>query len=104
MYKIAVIGDRDSVLGFMSLGISVFEVTSTAEATKTLRRIAKEQYAVIFITQNYAREMEEAIDGYRTAALPAVIPIPDRNGGGYGVSLMKSAVERAVGTDILFRD
>ena len=33
MYKIAVVGDRDSVLGFQALGLSVFP-TDTAEQAR----------------------------------------------------------------------
>jgi vacuolar-type H+-ATPase subunit F/Vma7 len=36
MYKIGIIGDRDTVLGFMALGFSVEDAASADEAAKKL--------------------------------------------------------------------
>ena len=47
MYKIAVIGDRDSVLGFRALGLDVFPTEDTDAGRRTLHRLAQEDYAVI---------------------------------------------------------
>ena len=51
MSKIAVVGDKDSILGFKSLGIPVFDVTDAEQAGITVNRLAKEKFAVIFITE-----------------------------------------------------
>ena len=48
MYKIAVIGDRDSVLGFRALGLDVFPTENTDAGRRTLHRLAQEDYAVIY--------------------------------------------------------
>ena len=37
MYKIAVVGDRDSVLGFQALGLSVFPVETAEEARRVIQ-------------------------------------------------------------------
>ena len=56
MYKIAVLGDRDSVLGFKALGLDIFPVEGTEEARHTLHKLAKpaagsqSEYAIIYIT------------------------------------------------------
>ncbi len=47
MYKVAVLGDRDSVLGFKALGLDVYPVTTAEEARKKLHELAKEDVAVI---------------------------------------------------------
>lgn len=106
MYKIGIIGERDSVLCFMALGFSVFPAESSAEAGKILHKLAKGgEYAAIFIVENYAMELEDEIARYKDSPLPAVICIPGREGTtGYGMANVKSAVERAVGADILFKD
>ena len=44
MYKIAVLGDRDSVLGFKALGLDIFPTEGTEEARQTLHKLAKEDY------------------------------------------------------------
>lgn len=103
MYKIAIIGERDSVLGFMALGFSVREAADVEEAKKQLHLLAKDpSVAVIFMVENYAQELEEDIAKYKDQPMPAVIPIPGRAGPtGYGMASIKTAVERAVGADIL---
>ena len=101
-YRIAAIGDKDSVLGFKALGLSVFPVESLDEARHTLHRIAKENYAVVYLTEQLAVQMEADIARYKDSLTPAVILIPGKEGSlGLGMSNIKTAVERAVGADIL---
>lgn len=105
MYKIGVIGDKDSIMGFKAVGMSVFPVTSPLEAQEILFKIADEQYAVIYITEQIAKGIMPAIEKYRDERFPAIIPIPGNQGSlGIGMSGVKKSVERAVGADILFRD
>ena len=106
MYKIGIIGDRDSVLGFMALGYAVHEAQNASEAAQKLHALVKtEEYAVIFITEELAMKMEEDIAKYKDVPLPAITIIPGSRGGtGYGMANIKSAVERAVGADILFKE
>lgn len=101
MYKIGIVGDRDSVLGFMSLGFGVFEAENAQIAGKYIEKLAKEDYAVIFIIQSYAKELSELIEKYVSKPLPAIMPIPDRTGSDYGESIIKNAVIKAIGADIL---
>ena len=44
MYKIGIIGERDSVLCFMALGFSVFPTESSEEAGKILHKLATVSY------------------------------------------------------------
>ena len=105
MYKIAIIGDRDSVLGFMALGFATFEAQSAEEVGKLLHKVARdESYAVIFIVENYAEQLVEEMAKYKDMPLPAVVSIPGRAGSnGFGMNSIRSAVERAVGADIIFK-
>ena len=52
MYKIGVIGDRDSILGFKSVGLDIYTTTEAAEARKILRTWAEGEYAIIYINKN----------------------------------------------------
>lgn len=61
MYKIAVMGNRESVLGFMALGFSVFAVTEKEEAESILNRLARENYAVIYITEAVMQKIQDKI-------------------------------------------
>ena len=104
-YKIGVIGDSESVVGFMAVGFSVFTVETAEEAAKELARLASEDYAILFITERFAKEIPDAIAAYKDSPLPSVITIPGKEGAtGYGLANIKKSVERAVGADILFKE
>lgn len=104
MYKVAVLGDRDSIYGFAALGLDTFPVTEHEEAAKTLKMLADgKRYAVIYITESLQNELESEIDRYVSDYLPAIIPIPGISGNtGKGIRNVKKSVERAVGSDIIF--
>lgn len=105
MYKIGVIGEKDAVLGFKALGFSVFPTENREQAAKTLAELARNKYAVIYITEQTAAGIRHEIDQYREERFPAVIPIPGIQGSlGIGMQGVKKCVEKAVGADILFRD
>ena len=65
MYRAAVIGDRDSIYGFAALCLEVFPVTDSEMGSKTLRRLAEGEYAVIYITEALAAELEHELDHFR---------------------------------------
>lgn len=101
MYKIAVLGDRDSVMGFKALGLDTFFVEEADEARHTLHRIAKEEYAIIYITEHLAQLVPADIARYKTETTPAIILIPGKSGSlGLGAQALQTAIERAVGADI----
>ena len=102
MYKIAVIGDKASVLGFKALGLDVFPAEDLDEAKQTLHRLAKENYAVIYLTETYGAGMSAEMAYYKDELKPAIILIPGREGSlGIGKDNLQKAIERAVGADIL---
>lgn len=105
MSKIAVIGDRGSVLGFKAVGLDVFPVSDVLEAKPILNRITKEEYAIIYITEKLCKDMSEEVEKHKDKRIPAIIPIPGIDGSyGIGMANLKKSVERAVGADILFND
>ena len=61
MYKVAVIGDKDSILGFKALGVTTYPVTDGQEAKRALRDSVKENVAVICITEAVAAQIEAEI-------------------------------------------
>jgi V/A-type H+-transporting ATPase subunit F len=105
MYKVAVLGDRDSIYGFAALGLETYPVENPEEAAKVLKTLAGGQYAVIYITEALQAELETEVDQYVTDYLPAIIPIPGVSGNtGKGMRNVKKSVERAVGSDIIFNN
>ena len=101
MYKIAAMGDKDSVLGFKALGLDTYFVETTDEARHTLHQLAKDEYAIVYVTEQLAADIPADIARYKTSVTPAVILIPGKTGSlGLGAQALQSAVERAVGADI----
>lgn len=101
-YRIAALGDRDSVLGFRALGLHVFPTDTLEEARVILHQLAREDYAIVYLTEGYAKDLGAELEKYKDALTPAIILIPGKEGSlGIGMSQVKTAVERAVGADIL---
>ena len=101
-YRIAVIGDWQSVMGFRALGLDTYPVTGSEEARETIRELAKTDCAVIYLTETLAKDLEDVLDRYKDAVQPAIILIPGREGSlGIGKANIQRAIERAVGADIL---
>ena len=104
MLKIAVLGSRETVMGFKALGLDVFPATDAEEARQTLRHITRgeSEYAIIYVEESFAQALENEIDRFKDSPTPAIILIPGRDGSlGLGQSALQAAVERAVGTNIL---
>ena len=102
MYKIAVMGDYDSIYGFAALGLDTYPIDAPEEAAKTLQQLA-ENYGVIYITEELAAKLKHEIGKYKEQVTPAIILIPGISGNtGEGVAGVKKSVEVAVGSDILF--
>ena len=107
MYKIAVIGGNDSVIGFKALGLDTFPVTNGEETKKVLREIAKpgangDEYAIIYVEESMAADILPDLAKYDEQSVPAIILIPGRDGPmGFGQAALNAAVEKAIGTNIL---
>ena len=100
--KIAVIGDKDSVLAFKAVGVEVFDAT-TAEQAQSLIKKLSQGYAVVFIAEGLAEQIPETLAKAKLQTYPAGVPIPTTaTPSGFGLSGIKSDVEKAIGVDIIF--
>ncbi len=102
MYEIAVVGDRESIMGFRAIGLSVYPGFNENEAPAEIHRLAESNCAVIFLTETLAKNLTDVIARYRGELKPAIILIPGKEGSlGIGKDTMQSVIERAVGADII---
>ncbi len=102
MHKIAVIGDKESIIGFASIGLETFEVYDKANAAAKLKALAQNDYAVIFITEAMADEIKDEILKYKDVALPSIVLIPGVSGNtGEGMRSVNAGIERAVGSQLI---
>jgi V/A-type H+-transporting ATPase subunit F len=101
--KMAIVGDGDSIMVFKAAGVNAYAAEDEKKAREILRRIAKD-YAIIFLSENLAKPLAEFLKRFDETPYPVVVSIPSANGSsGYGFEVLKSAMERALGVDILFR-
>ena len=72
MYRVAVVGDYDSIYGFAALGLDVHPVEDKEEALKLIRRLASEEVAVIYLTEALATALREPLgsQAHRTLRAP----------------------------------
>ncbi|MBQ4568922.1 MAG: V-type ATP synthase subunit F [Ruminococcus sp.] len=103
MYKVAVLGDRDSIYGFAALGLDVFYADDSSKGAEIFKELtSREQYSIIYITEQLASDLTHEIEKYSYKPTPAIILIPGVKGNtGEGIRAVKKSVEKAVGSDII---
>ena len=100
--KIAVVGDRDSVLPFKLVGFDVHFAHEATIARQMIDELAKKEYGVIYVTEAIAAEIPDTIKRYDALLTPAIILIPSHVGSLHiGKSRIQENVEKAVGQNIL---
>lgn len=103
--KIAVVGEKASVMGFRAVGFEVLEAETVEEIEATVSRLVKAEYGVVFITEQALAKTPALLEKYKNTRIPAIIPIPGRDGAlGIGMENLHKSVERAVGADILMNN
>lgn len=101
MYKVAIIGDKDSILGFSAIGIDVFPAYEEQEAKKIIHELEENNYGIIFITEKLSLLIESEIEKYRSKMIPNIITIPGNTGSmNIGADNVKKYVKKAIGIDI----
>ena len=73
MYKIAVVGDRDSVLGFKALGLEVCPARARTRPERSSTGLAKENCAILYLTEQLAVQLQSELQRYKDALTPAII-------------------------------
>ena len=102
MSKVGIIGDKDTVMGFLALGIDIFPAYSAEEIKKTIHKLAEKEYAIIYITEEASLKAKESLAKYKDMELPV---IPGIGGSmGLGMNEVRESAKRAIGADILFSE
>ena len=100
MSKVGIIGDKDTVMGFLALGIDIFPAYSAEEIKKTIHKLAEKEYA-----EEASLKAKESLAKYKDMELPAIIVIPGIGGSmGLGMNEVRESAKRAIGADILFSE
>ncbi|MCI5839411.1 MAG: V-type ATP synthase subunit F [Peptoniphilaceae bacterium] len=101
MYKVAVIGDKDSILCFKALGVDVYTAVDGKEVKQIVKNLDDGKTGVIFLTEELASEIPEVIEKYKKKMVPAIILIPSNKGSlNIGMNEIDKNVEKAIGANI----
>ena len=101
--KVAIIGERDFILGFKGMGFSTFPVSDSSQAAQALDEIGKGGYSLVYITETFARPLLERIDEVSRMVKVDITVIPGIREKKLGLEKLRKIAIRAVGADI-FRE
>ncbi|MDR0975530.1 MAG: hypothetical protein LBM01_01035 [Christensenellaceae bacterium] len=104
--RVAVIGEKDIVLPFKALGMEIYCDTTPAGILANLKKFCAEGYALVLITENEARKVEDFIDKRASFTSPIILPIPngvrineeDPTASSFAMDRIKKNIERAIGS------
>ena len=101
-HKIGAIGDKDSVLPFKLFDFDTRTTKDKQLIRQQIDEMAKNDYGIIYITEEFAQLVPETIKRYEEKMIPAIVLIPNHEGTlVIGKSMIQGQVERAVGQNIL---
>ena len=90
------------MLGFRALGFGDRIAENGEQAKAAIHRMAKENYAIIYLTEYLAARIPAEIERRREDLSPAIILIPGREGASASVwRAFARPRKKAVGADIL---
>lgn len=105
MYKIAVVGDKESIFGFSAIGMDIYPAYEEDEIKSLIPKLIEENYAIIYITENVSIKAEKYLEKLQKNKIPAIITIPSNTGRlNYGENRIKEMVQKAVGIEINFKE
>ena len=99
--KIAAFGEKDIMLIFKAIGVEVFPVSKNSKFEEQLEKLVMEGYAVIFITETVAVQINSVIKKYMNKTLPSIVVIPSLGKKqNYAVDILRQAIVKAMGVDL----
>lgn len=100
--KVAILGEKKSVLAFRALGCETFSIGNEEDLDKAIEKIEKMDIAILFITEDIAQKYEEKIQPLFEKTLPAALVIPGVKGSSEkGKEGLKKILERALGSELI---
>lgn len=98
MAKVAVIGDKETILGFKAVGVDVFDFEEKKELNSFKTQVNDGEYDLIFVTENAYLELEKELKELEEKPVPAVLVIPSVSGNlGIADNYIDNIVQKAVG-------
>lgn len=99
--NIAAFGEKDIMLIFKGIGVDIFPAADNEELAVQLKRIIREDYNIIFITETVAVKLDSIIREYLDKVKPSIVIIPGLGEKtNYAVEMLRHAITKAVGSDV----
>jgi V/A-type H+-transporting ATPase subunit F len=105
MYKIVIVGEKEDILPYQSIGVEIEPVKTIVETVSVLRRITQDpSVEIILITENMAEQCLNTISELRNKIQKAITIIPTQQGCNQtSTEELSKEISRAVGVDISAR-
>ncbi len=104
MSNVAIIGEKEIIIGYSLIGLKLFPVIDGNEAKIALDKCIQDNFSLVFITDDIAQLIIEEIEKYQKISPTSICILPNRiKDSGLTLKLLKKNIEKAVGTDIMFR-
>lgn len=101
MAKVAILADANTALGFSLVGADIYVVEQDRELEQLWNEIKKENYGVIFITEELYQKKQEDIERFNQASITAVSLIPSASGSkNLAKARLRTLIKRAVGKEM----
>ncbi len=105
MAGIAIVGDAVSVSGFRPLGFATYAVERPEQSRDLWGELSSGLFAVVLVTEPVYEALGELVHEVADKTVPALTVIPGVGGaGGVGGAKIERAIERALGTKLVFGD
>ena len=105
MYKIAVVGDKESIFGFSAIGMDIYPAYEEKDVKKIIPQLIEKNYAIIYITENVSIKAEKYLEKLQKNKIPAILTIPSNTVNIHQVeNRIKDMVQKAVGIEINFKE
>lgn len=98
--QMAVIGKKDAVLPFRTLGMLVSAVETKEEANKAVFEYVSKNIPPIYIGEDIFSLIDETVEKYKSDPKVTIIPIPSSSNLGLGMTMIQSNIKKAVGADL----
>ena len=99
--RIAVIGERDTILPFRALGLEIVPIHPSQEVTGLVEKLLKERVRVIFFTPDLFPFLRPIMERTRKSPVPCFIALPTAKVE-MTIERLRKLVAKAIGADLLF--
>ena len=99
-YKIAVIGDEDTILGFRLAGVkAAYSIDGSQQCIELIKKLVKNgDVGIIFVSERLIKDVRKEVDELlEDKTFPIVVEIPDKFGMIEKEDVLDVLIRRAIG-------